>query len=589
MNGRLTRFIAFAAAALLTALPARVQAQENSRFRVLVPDFFALEGSRRNFGRDVAEELRKQLEALPTHEPIAKKEIENQLKQFDLKMEDLDCLKTRQVATQINSNLALCASFTEQGETRQLSGIEFWDMATGEPLAVADVTVTGKDAKIEAAQHIFAAFDRMVDLARAQQFCADYANSQQWDNAMPNCDKALALNPRAVGTRMRKARILFEQARSEETPESAKRNFFQGAMDEIKTVLSQNEFHEEALQLAGYVAIQLDDPETGRDYYRKYLKVNPGADQVRLTIAFEMAQAGDPEGAMQFIKVGLDAAPDNADLLEYYAGYGVSAANKRAEAAQGDANAGLTPEAQALYREVVSALNKALAIRGDEMNVGYLRTLVVSHLALGDAVTAEAVARKALALHPDEALIWAQLADALQRQGKIDEAVQALTKVEQIQPDFPSLQVRQGNWLLTAGRMDDALPYFRKAAEKGTDPNTVSRVIYSDAANNGIRRENWSYAMRGITAAKSFKVNAETRAELDFWHGWAIYHQAMAAEKPQTFETSTQTKPMFEQAKTLFSAGRSFASKAGVNLQQIMDAVDTYIEIETVLIRRGGD
>ena len=44
---------------------------------------------------------------------------------------------------------------------------------------------------------------------------------------------------------------------------------------------------------------------------------------------------------------------------------------------------------------------------------------------------------------------------------------------------------------------------------------------------------------------------------------------------------------MFEQAKQLFTSGRSYAAKAGVNVQQIMDAVDTYIEIQTVLIRRG--
>ena len=36
---------------------------------------------------------------------------------------------------------------------------------------------------VEAAEHIFAAFGRMVELARAQEFCADYANSRQWDNA----------------------------------------------------------------------------------------------------------------------------------------------------------------------------------------------------------------------------------------------------------------------------------------------------------------------------------------------------------------------------------------------------------------------
>ena len=57
MIGRLTRSFALAAAALLTALPGRVQAQDNSRYRVLVPDFFAQAGAKRGFGGDVADAL----------------------------------------------------------------------------------------------------------------------------------------------------------------------------------------------------------------------------------------------------------------------------------------------------------------------------------------------------------------------------------------------------------------------------------------------------------------------------------------------------------------------------------------------------
>jgi tetratricopeptide (TPR) repeat protein len=589
MIGRLTRSLALAAAALLTALPGRVQAQENSRYRVLVPDFFALEGADRGFGEDVAEEVRKLLEDLPTHQPIEKKEINDQLRQFKMKMEELDCLKTRQLATQINANLALCGSFKASGQNAyELSSIEFWDMGTGEPLKVENVAATGKDAKVQAAQHIFSAFDRMVQLARAQQFCADYANSQQWDNAMRNCDQALELNPNAVGTRMRKAQILYELAKAE-TTEAAKRPHLTQTLEELKKVLVQNEFHESALQMAGLVSIELNDPVAGRDYFKKYLEVNPEADAVRLKIAYDIAQAGDPEGAMQFVKVGLDASPDNADLLEYYAGYGIAAANKRAEAQSGDAGAGLPAEAQALYREVINALNKVVEIRGDKVGVGQMRSLVVSHLALGDAVTAETAARKGITLFPQEVLLHAQLADALQRQGKIDEAIASMDRVEQIQADYPNLRIRTGNWLIAAGRLDDAVAEFKKGVGKGTDPNLAARLIYADAVSKGIRATppNWPYALRGLVAAKSFDVNAETKTELDFWHGWSIYHQAMALEKPQNLQSATQTKPMFEQAKALFTAGRGYAAKAGVNIQQIMDAVDTYIEIETVLIRRG--
>lgn len=593
MIGRLTRslVVAFgaAAAALFTALPGRVQAQENSRYRVLVPDFFATGGAPKGFGGDVAKEVRKQMESLPTHQAIPEKEVKEQLAKFKMKMEELDCLKTRQLATQIQANLALCANYAAVGaDGFKLQSIEFWDMGTGEPLQVGEITVQGKTAKVDAAKHIFEAFDRMVQLARAQQFCADYANSQQWENAMTNCNKALELNPNATGTRMRKAQILVEQAKAETDAAKQKEVNLQ-ALEELKTVLKQNEFHEGALQLAGVVSIAAGDPVGGREYFKKYLEVNPEADQLRLKLAYDMAQAGDPEGAMQFVKVGLDATPNNADLLTYYAGYGVAAANKRAEAAQkSDAGAGLPPEAQALYREVINALNKVVEIKGDQTGVSELRSLVASYLALGDATTAEAAARKALAGHGDDALLHAQLADALQRQGKVDDAIVEMNAVEKIQPDYPNLRLRTGNWLLQSGRVDDAVAEFKKGVAKGMDPNMAANLIYSDAANNGVRKENWGYALKGIMAAKSIEgLSGETRSNLDFWHGWTIYHQAMIAEKPQNLASAKQTLPMFEQSKALFTSGRPAAAKLGVNLQQIMDAVDTYIEIENVLIKRG--
>ena len=357
------------------------------------------------------------------------------------------------------------------------------------------------------------------------------------------------------------------------------------SLEELERVLGSNPFHEEALQLAGFVSIQLDDPEGGRVYYEKYLEVNPGADQVRLKIAFDMSQAGDPEGAMGLIQVGIDAAPENADLLEYYSGYGFAAANKRAEEAE--AGAPLSPEARALYGQVIDALSKARTIRGADMAVAQLRTLIAAHLAVDDPATAEAAARSAIEIHADAPLIWAQLAEAIQRQDRIDEAVETMDQLEGIQADYPNLSVIQANWLLGAGRLPDAVPYFQKAVEKGTDADLAARIVYGDAANNGIRQENWGYAIRGIRAAKSFSVSAETRAELDFWHGWAVYHQAIPMEAPQNAASATETKPMFEQAKQLFTSGRGYAATAGVNVQQIMDAVDTYIEIQTVLIRRG--
>lgn len=598
MNGRLSLGIVALATAALFAAPAaptgntpELQAQEMGRFRVLVPRFFPQQGADDDFGRDAARRFRDLLNELPTHQPIPEKEIEDALKQFKMSWRDLDCIKTRQLASQVNAQVALCAGYTEQNDQAAIQSVQFWDMGSSESLEVEPVTTPrSDDGERQAAQHIFDAFDRYVQLVRFQQFCSEYAQSQQWENALRNCDQALELNPSATQTRYRKARILFEQAETVEEGDPQKYQLYQQGYEELQRVLEENEFHEEALQLAGYLAIQLDDQEAGREYYSKYLEINPNADAVRLKIAYDMAQAGDPFGAAQLVKTGLDQNPDSPELLEYYGSYMFSAAqNRSALAAPTQDDAGMDPEIAEMYREAVGAFEKAYEIRGAEMSVGHLRNIIAAYLQLGDLPQAIATAERVLETHPGEAAIWAVYADAQQRQGNLDEAIEALDRVAEIDPTYPNLALRQGNWLLQAGRADDALPYFRKAVEEGADANQVARMIFADAHSNGVRTENYDYAIRGITTAKEFDVNAQTKAELDFWHGWSVLQRAIKMQEPQTLQTAERTKPMFEQALRLFQASKSYAdAQPSINYGQMTQAAETYIEIQDAIIRRGG-
>ena len=75
MNGRLRTIVLGLTAAAFFGLPAvtsvGLQAQEASaRFRVFVPDLKPLDDSRKNFGEDVAEELRDLINNLATHQPV---------------------------------------------------------------------------------------------------------------------------------------------------------------------------------------------------------------------------------------------------------------------------------------------------------------------------------------------------------------------------------------------------------------------------------------------------------------------------------------------------------------------------------------
>lgn len=307
-----TQLTTIGALAVLIGAPsaARAMPQELSRFRVLVPDLEPLDDADRDFGEDVAEELRELLSTL-THRAVERREIERTLDEVDLDMDELDCVLTRQLGAMIEAQVVLCASYTEVEKDRFAVTAVFWGTGSGESFEI-DATTGVRREEEAVAQHIFDQFDRYTRHLRAATNCEDYAGSSLWDDALRNCDEALSLNPGAVGTRYRRARILFDTDRDAE------------ALVELERVLDQDPIHEAALELAGYVSVTVGRQEDGLAYYSRYLQLSPGNAAVRMRVAYDIAQAGDVDGAMLLVREGLDVDPDNVDLWEQYGGYAFS-------------------------------------------------------------------------------------------------------------------------------------------------------------------------------------------------------------------------------------------------------------------------
>lgn len=567
------------AAALVVAPAAGVSAQEMGRFRVLIPNFEPLQGADDGFGKDAAKDLRELINTLATHQPIEKKEIEKSLKKFKMKMEELDCIRTRQLASQIDAQVALCASYTETGEKQYEVTAEFWDVASGESFKVDPVSGVRKEEQATA-QHIFDSFDRYVQQVRFAQFCGEYAQSQQWDNALRNCDDALELNPNAVGTRYQRARILYESNRYPE------------ALEELGRVLQLNPIHEDALQLAGYISAKEGNDDQALAYYQQYLELNPGNAAVRMRIAYDLAQAGDPEGAMQLIQVGLDVDGENADLWEQYGGFAFAAAVEiNQEAAVGAENGGgVAPEAIEYYRKAIEAYNKVFAIKGAETPVGHLRNIVAAYVQLDEMDQAIAVAKQALETHPQEESLWSYYADALQRAGQLDEAIAALDRVKEINPSYPNTSLRQGNWLIQAGRVEDAVAVLKEAvAGNAAQADMAARLIFADAYSNGVQKDRYDYAIRGILAAKQLpNLPSAMTSQLNFWHAYSLYQSGVKQQEAQTLQSAQATLPKFQEAIRLFNQAKEYAdSQPSVNLTQFVTNTQTYVEIQEAIIKRG--
>ncbi len=581
MIGRL-KLAVVAIAALIVAPVLTVEAvsaqQEMGRVRVLVPDLFATDGQDRGWGEDVADELRDIINELATHQPIERNDIRDQLRRFDLKMEDLNCISTIQLAPQINAGIAVCANYRVEGDNRTFYDIEFVD-AQGSARFPVDGFTVHKDEKEEAAQRIAGAFDELVQTLRLRLFCFDYAQQEDWEASLRNCNDALAKNEADTGARYQLAQTLRQLDRNEE------------ALTNVEMIIEVDPYNEDALNLAGYLATTLNRPEAGREYYSRYLEVNPNADAVRRRIAYDMYQAGDAEGAMLLLEQGIEGE-GSPDLLGDLGSYAMEAARQATpEGTQAGGAESLPPEVVALYQKAIDALSRAFEARGDSMEVGIVRNVVSAYAQIGEADNAVSFAEEALGVYGDEPSLLSVYSTALQRLERIDDAVNALARIEAIDPEYPDLYARQANLFIAAGRRDDALPLMHQAVERGADPNRMGQLLFADAYSKGLDtrnpNRNLDYGIAGVEAAKEFDLNAELTAQMDFWHGYGLYLKGVATQEPNTLETARASLPMFERALPLLQAGASYAPTVGINPDQIMDNVRQYMEIQNAIIRRG--
>lgn len=591
-------------ATVLTLGAADTAAQE--RYRILVPDFAPGQGANDDFGEDAAEALRGLIASLPTHRAIEKDELEDRLDDFDLDMDDLNCVRTRQLASQIDAEVALCASYTPADNGNMTVAAEFWDIASSESFTLEPTAVPERDTDA-AARYIFDQFDAYQRQFRAAAICGDYAQSQQWEAALRNCDEALEVNPDAAGTRYQRGRILFEMER------------FPEALQEMDRVLEQNPMHEEALQLAGYIAASEGMDDRALDYYTRFLDLRPESAPIRMRIAYEVAQAGNPRSAMQLIEEGLEVDPENVDLLEQYGGFAFAAglqvqegdtlasdspatdsvaadSTAAAQAAEdlaqdaADADEPLSPEAEEYFRSAIDAYNRVYEIRGPETRPGQLRNIVAAHLRLGEPNEAISTAERALETHPEDESLWSTYADALKRSDRLDDAITALERVKEINPEHPTVALRQGSWLIEAGRVEEAGGLLSEvAADSPEQAENAAQVIFSEAYNNGVQQERFDYAAQAIAVARGLpNVSEQLTDQLEFWEGYSIFQGAVREQEASTVESARATLPKFQEALGLVQQSGEYATSVNVSLAELVDNINTYIEIQEAIIRRGG-
>ena len=560
-----------------------LQAQQtvSSRFRVLIPDFQPINDEDDDFGKDLADELRDLIDDMLTHSAVDEDDIKDALKQYDLKMEDLNCIIAQQLAAQKNYEVVLCARYAGSKERWDIQRIRFVDVRTQEEFVVADVTSADKMEE-QAAQEIFRAFELFVEQTRVAIFCRDYAQSQQWENALTNCDRALELNPNSNTSRYTRANVLKETER------------FAESLAEVKRLLESDPFHENALLLGGFLAspTNLDDAELARDYYNRYLQLDPTNSQVRITVAYDLARQGDPLGGLEIIEAGVAVDPDNIVFHEQAGNFAFAGAEAVRREAQVEGSDGMTPEVRELYGKAIASYEQVFVEKGDQMLVTQLRNVVAAQHTLGNLDEAISFGERAIASHPEEASLRDIYARALKDAGRIPEAVTALAAIEEIDSAWPNLHLRMGSWLIEIGQVDEAIPALQAAVTKGSTPDAAANMIFNYAYTTFFAPTEGKNLLRFIELvelAKEFELSGDVREQYEFYHGYALLTHAIAVQEAMTAESASRSLPMFREAGRLFERGKGYVDRtAGLEYQQFATNATDYIEIQDAVIARAN-
>jgi len=572
-------FLAASLALMPLAPSGEVSAQEaEGRWRVLVPDFQPTDGADRRFGQRTAERVQGLIDRLNTHQPIGSREYRDALRQFDLRRENVDCISARQLAPQINARLVICGEYADAGDGNMRMKTTVWTVPGQESFDISETVIPQRNGEDAAAAHVNSEFGAFVEQTRLAQFCLQYHESQQWDSSLSNCDRALELNPESQSVRFVRGRTLLEMSRYDE------------ALGEFEWIVERNPIHEGALQNAGWVSAQLGKNDEALRYYREYLELNPDNSRIRMQVAFTLATEGDsPEAAVVLLQEGVERDPENVDMWERLGGAAFLSASRLSASDNGASQ----PEVRRMYETAVNAYTKVLEARGEETDASALANSIRAYVQLEEFDRAVQLGRQILEQKRDAPQIWEAQATALQRSGNIPEAIAALDEAGRLDADRRNYALR-AQWLVQVGDVDAAIPFMKQAVEAGEQPaDQMANLLFGRAYNEGVRDErDLAMGIRVLTAAKELPVGDGMKAQLDFWHGYALFLQGRRDEAPQTVASAQANLPVFRQALQLLQASRAYTQQPGAPIsaaqhQNIIEAAEQYIDIQDAIIRRG--
>ena len=571
------RSLAVAAVSLAFGAGAAM-AQDNGgaggRARVLVAPLQVDGSVKKDFGKKVSEEVRDGLEEIPTLVAIDWDQVKDELRRLKLKEEDLGLIQWRQLAGRLNADVVMTGTVASAVSGNALA-VSFVDSKSGDEVHVPDFSVPGdgNDEVKQAAGVIVSAFGEQVDYRRALLFCQDYLAAEQFEDALRNCEEALAKNPESTAGRYLRGRVYMGQEN------------WTAAAEDLEVVVENNPAEVDALNALAYVNAQLGDMDRAVELYREYLNFNPGDASVRMTVAFELAQAGGEDAAIALLQDGIAIDSTNAELWEFLGNVALKKGTTAAEGATEDSGA-IADEAS--VRLAVEAYNHVLELKGEDMNPEILRNVIAANLELGDYDAALTFADRAQALMPDDAGLWSIRSDIYGRMERYDDAVAALNRALELDPAYPNAYLRRGFLKLRAGDSQGGTSDLRMALDQGADEEVVAGQLLARGYNDFFKNGQYDEALAMFEVGTSLASAGRVRDQLYFFTAYGYYQQGVAIdgsnEATEACQPARRALSKFQQV--LPNLDRAGAEQPQ-SQAQIRESTDVYIYRQEQIIRKN--
>ncbi|MFQ5888449.1 MAG: tetratricopeptide repeat protein [Gemmatimonadota bacterium] len=569
-------------ASLASAVGAKAQESTASsgRARVLVAPLHTEGSVKADFGRKIADEVRDDLKDFPSLTSVDRKELRDELKRLKLDEKELGLIQWRQLASRLNAQVVMYGTIVPAAGGNAVS-VTFVDARTGDELKVPEFRVggDGRDEVKEAAARIYEAFEGQVQFLQAVVFCRDYLAADQLEDALRNCNRALELNPESGEALYLRGRIRMKQ------------EDWNAAREDLDVVVAQNAAKTDALQSLAYTYAQLGEVERATELYREYLNFNPADADVRLKVAFDLAKAGGYDAAIALLEEGIERDATNAALWEYL---GNVALTKGTQAEEGEPGSSATGNGEAAIadpeavRLAIRAYSEVLTLKGDSIDPNILKNVMAAHLNMGEFEQALQFGERAQAMMPNDPGLWSIRADVLGRMDRFSEAVAALDRVLELDPEYENARLRRGLFRLRSGDREGAVVDLRSAVERGTDSNLVAGQLFARGYSDYFQKGRYETAISMFRVALEFATTGEVKNQINFFTAYGYFQQGVAIDRSneanEACEPARRALEKFQQViPNLNRAGNYQAKSQG----QIRENTDVYLFRQEQIIKKA--